>query len=46
MRSGQSKIESLIALALFVIAALGAWVLYGEEIRRTTRAMIQFFTGS
>ena len=29
-------------LALFVIAALGAWALYGEQIMHTTRAMIDF----
>lgn len=45
-RRGQTKLESAIAIILFVIAALGAWALYKEQIKATGKAMVQFFQPS
>lgn len=44
-RRAQTTAESLLALALLLIAALGAWKLYAPQIRDTTGAMFDFFTG-
>lgn len=40
---GQTKVESAFALALLVIAGIGAWKLYGDPIRITTREMIEYY---
>lgn len=38
-----SLIEAMIALALFIIAAFGAWALHGPQIKKTTEDMVQFY---
>jgi len=42
-RRGQTKVESAFALALLIVAGFGAWKLYGDPIRITTREMIEYF---
>ena len=44
-RRAQTKLESAIALAMFALAFIGAWKLYGPQIRETTQFMIDFFSG-
>ncbi len=43
---GGSMTEALIASALFVIAGLGAWLLYKEQIRYTARSMMELVLGT
>ncbi len=45
-RRGQTRVESSVALAVLIIAGVGAWMLYKDSIVETTRAMIGFFTSS
>jgi type II secretory pathway component PulJ len=42
---GQTKLEAMIALALLIIAGAGAWMLYGDQIIATTKAMVQSIFG-
>ena len=42
---GQTRQESIIALSLFLIAGVGAWLLYGAAIKETTLVMWRFFAG-
>lgn len=44
-RRAQSRMESIVALALFAIASVGAWLLYRDAIVQTTRVMIAKLTG-
>lgn len=36
-RRAQASLETVVALALFAIAALGAWTLYGPQLARSVR---------
>lgn len=43
-RRAQSSMESIVALALFAIASIGAWLLYKDAIVQTTRVMFEKLT--
>lgn len=42
-RRAQTRAEALIALALLIIAGLGVWALYRDQIINTTKAMFSAF---
>jgi hypothetical protein len=40
---GQSRAESVAALAVLIVAFAGAWLLYKDSIVETARALIGYF---